>query len=113
MQSPVFESPQADLLPDSSGDRYYANVSNKMEVVRASGDEYHVAVAVPTVLFTLMKTLDVPATAEVTLSLDEDERGGWLFSMFYGETLYDLWRYTRGTVPPWIFNPVYRLPDHL
>jgi hypothetical protein len=104
---PIFESPQAELLPDGEGERYYANVSNRLEVAGEDGDTFCVAIAVPTVLFTLMRTLAVDPSDEVTLSLDEDARG-FVFSMLHGDTLYDLWHYTRNTAPKWIFNPTYR-----
>lgn len=113
----VFPVPQFPLKPDEFGVRHYANVCNKMEVV-ASGGTYHVALAVPTGLFTVMKeVMKIPPGEEVKLLLIEDsevdavtdeEKQFYVFSLLYGENgLFDLWQYSPGTVPRWVFDPSY------
>lgn len=109
----TFPRPQFALLPDSKGPRWYANVDNQMEVC-AGGETFHVAVAVPTGLFTFFKdVLQLPPEVDVSLALDEegdDEHRRYVFSLFYGDNeLRDLWSYSRGSLPAWILSEKYRL----
>jgi hypothetical protein len=106
----VFDRPQFGLLPDLAGPRQYGNVDNRMEVHTRAGT-WHVALAVPTGLFLLMKgVLSVSVDDAVSLSLDEGDDERYVFSLMVGtERLYDLWSYSTGSVPRWVFNPEYRI----
>lgn len=110
----VFDRPQWNLLPDPIGVRDYANVSNRMEVALCSGT-HHVAVAVPTGLFTLMRDVfKVDTGTPVTLSIEEVDgsRGDprFVFSMLAGDdNLYDLWDYSEGSLPRWLLDGSYRV----
>ena len=93
----------------------YANVDNKLELATSSGIS-HVAVAVPTGLFTLMKDVfRVPVDVTVNLAIDEivDERGDrdstFVFSIIWGNEIRDLWAYSRGSLPAWLTAREYRL----
>lgn len=103
----VFDSP-FPLQPDERGARFYGNVDNRLEVT--DGDRHwHVAVAVPTELFTYMReVMKVPPEETVTLALDRDE-DHYVFSALAGDTLHDLWSYSRASVPGWLLAPAYRL----
>lgn len=104
----VFDKPQFQLLPDYHGVRMYANVDNRMEVVRPSG-VHIVTLSIPTGLFPLMQdVLKIPPEDLVTLSLDQlDEK--YVFSLLQGSsTLVDLWNYTPKTLPAWILEKEYR-----
>lgn len=112
----VFPAPQWPLYPDQFGVRKYGICSNELAVVTNQGT-HHVAVAVPTGLFTFARAMEIPLEAEVKLLLMEEsevdtitgeEKSIYIFSMLYGEEgLFDLWQYTRGSVPSWVFNPDY------
>ena len=107
--APVFNSPPFRLLPDSAGPRWYANVDNRLEISTDHGS-YHVAVAVPAELFTLMlQVFKIAPEQDVSLAIDQEgER--YIFSlMFAGEELRDLWSYSRGSLPAWILSEEYRL----
>lgn len=105
---PMFDQPQARLVPDSAGARFYANVNNALEV--AIGNRIHaVPLAVPTELFTLFRGVcRFNKDVEITLALDLiDER--FIFSATQGATIFDLWTYSELSLPGWIMNPAYRL----
>lgn len=103
LPSTVFERPQAHLLPDTSGGRWYGNVSNLMEVA-GDGFSFGVHVAVPTVLFTYMQEVaKVPPEVSVTLAIDR-QGDWWVFSLLAGEDLHDLWAYSDGSIPAWILR---------
>lgn len=108
----VFPAPQFPLRPDSFGSRFYANTSNTLSVETQSG-VHHVALAIPTGLFTLMRFLDVSVdeTVQLGIALEErDEDVRYVFYMLIGEDrLFDLWEYSSGSVPGWIFDPQYRV----
>lgn len=103
----VFDTPQAKLFPDDEGVRQYGNISNRMEVV--DGDRvFYVAVAVPTFLFSFMaEVAKVPQDVQGTLSLEQIDEF-YVFSLLVGDTLYDLWPYTRNSRPAWVFSRDYR-----
>lgn len=106
----VFQTPQFKLMPDRQGPRFYANVNNCMELALSSG-MYHVAVEVPTGLFTLMKDVfKVPRDAEVSLSIDEVQATPtrYVFSITWRDQIRDLWEYTK--LPAWLCAEEYRLP---
>jgi hypothetical protein len=111
----VFDRPQFALLPDFAGARVYGNVDNRLEVHAPSHNPgtWHVALAVPTGLFPLMKgALAVGPEESVSLSLDEavEDPPRYILGLLAGESrLYDLWSYSAGSVPRWVFNPEYRL----
>lgn len=116
---PVFPTPQFSLLPDFKGVRPYGNVDNRMEV-HIGVDLYHVALAVPSGLFTLMKTVfKVPPEETVNLLLMEDTASDavtgdavstYTFSLMYGEDhVYDLWAYSEGSLPRWLTSPEHRV----
>jgi len=104
----AFNKPQFTLAPDRAGARYYANVDNRMEVL-AGGEQYRVAVAVPTGLFTILRgVFNVPLTEDVHLAIDEvGER--FVFSIMYGDELRDLWDYSPLSLPTWILGKSYRV----
>lgn len=114
----IFPVPQWSLKPDSFGVRPYGNVNNSLEVVTREGS-HHVALAVPTGLFTLMRFLGVPREEEVKLLLVEEieldaitkeQRTFYVLSILFGEDgLYDLFRYTSSTVPKWVFDDEYKV----
>lgn len=99
----LFETPQATLLPDPTGPRWYANIDNRLEV-NAGGKPFHVAVAVPTMLFSLMAdTMRVDRDTECTLAIDlVGER--YVLSLLAGDDLFDLWHYSKGSIPLWILD---------
>lgn len=71
---------------------------------------YHVAVEVPTGLFTLMKDVfKVPRDAEVSLSIDEvtSAPARYVFSITWGGQIRDLWEYTK--LPAWLRATEYQL----
>lgn len=91
----------------------YGNVSNRMEVSRRNRS-FHVAVAVPTPLFTLMReVLKVPLDLTASLSLDLSD-SFYLLSLSVGRggdisNLYDLWAYTEKALPSWVENRDYHI----
>lgn len=105
----LFDSP-FPLLPDSAGARFYANVDNRLEVATAR-DAWTIPVAVPTELFTFMREVaKVPPEETVTLGLDETEDGEhYVFSMLAGDNLYDLWHWSRRSIPGWLLSRDHRL----
>lgn len=107
MFTTLFDQPTIKLLPDETGPRFYANVDNRIEVVRGR-DTYRVAVAVPTEFFTLMKEVcDITPDEEVTLAIDQDGEH-YVFSLLAGQRLFDLWRYSERSLPVWITDRAYR-----
>ena len=104
----IFDQPQAQLLPDSLGARYYANVSNALEVAIGSR-VYAVPLAIPSELFTLFREVcKFNKDVEITLALDLiDER--YIFSATQGASIFDLWSYSERSLPGWITNSAYRL----
>jgi hypothetical protein len=105
----VFDRPQWKLVPDTQGARMYANVDNRVEVC-VEDDFWFVVVAVPTGIFTLMRDVfKVHREELIRLSIDQDgER--YVFSMTRGDhDLIDLWDYSEGSIPRWIFSKEYRL----
>jgi len=86
----------------------YANVDNCVEV-STEGGMHHVALAVPTGLFTIMRdAFKVPVEATVTLSIDQQgER--YVFSLLHGYHLYDLWDYSQASLPGWIVGLEHRI----
>lgn len=114
MSQCMFPRPEFNLLPDLNGPRMYANVDNRLEVALDNGETtYIVPLAVPTGLFTLMRgVMKIPIGETVRLSIDELAEGedvSYVFSLMCGDSLYDLWRYSRGSVPQWILGKEYRL----
>lgn len=112
----MFPRPEFKILPDLNGHRMYANVDNRLEVALDEGNTtFGVALAVPTGLFTLMRdVMKVPIGETVKLSIDEvivgeDAQKEYVFSLMWGDNLYDLWKYSRGSVPSWIFDKEFRL----
>lgn len=104
----IFDNPQAPLVPDRRGHRFYGNVDNAMSVV-AGRTPYLVHVAVPTMLFPLMKeTLRIPPESEALLGLDLVDKW-YVLSIMSGNRLFDLWRYTPSTLPPWLLSREYRV----
>lgn len=92
----------------------YANVDNRLEVVLDEGEtSFLVPLAVPTGLFTLMRdVMKIPIGETVKLSIDELREGdekSYVFSLMCGDSLYDLWQYSRGSLPSWILQKEYRL----
>lgn len=110
MTETVFQRPPYSLLPDPKGVRMYANVSNRMEIAR--GDRaHHVAVAVPTGLFSFLREV-VKAPIDEVFYLAMDEVGDRYFLSLVSESedrIYDLCSYSKGSVPAWIFASEYRL----
>lgn len=105
----LFDSPQWPLLPDPEH-RWYANVDNRLEIAQRSKTKF-VTVAIPTGLFTLMKSVcNVSTTESCTLAIDEyvsdSEEPRYLLSMHVTggveDRLYDLWTYSRGSLPQWM-----------
>lgn len=96
----VFDKPQAVLLPDPFGPRLYANIDNRLDVNVGRG--HAVAVAVPTELFTFLKEVaHVPPEIPVNLGItSEGER--YVFFMIAGDSLFDLWSYSRKSLPAWL-----------
>lgn len=108
--APLFDTPQAPLVPDRRGHRFYGNVDNAM-VVCGVGEPYIVHVAVPTMLFPLMKeVLNIPPESEAVLGLDCID-DWYIFSLMSGDRLFDLWRYPSKKVPKWIKSRNYRVYD--
>lgn len=108
---PAFQTPQFPLAPDETkAPRMFGNVSNIMEV--ASGSRTHrVYVAVPTGLFVLMKDV-FKASPDVTYELAIDRDGERFILSLYGEktdSLWDLWSYSRGAIPTWVWSTTYRV----
>lgn len=104
----IYDQPLAGLLPDPEGPRFYGNVDNRLEV-NLGHAQHHVAVAVPTELFTFMlEVAKVPVETRVSLAIDH-VGGYYLFSLFTGDALYDLWVYTQNSLPPWLLSQTYRL----
>lgn len=99
----IFDSPQANLQPDTLGRRLYANVDNAVDC-DIGGTPFFVFIAVPTELFTILREVGkLDPNEDVTLALDrEDER--IIFSAFSesSETLLDLWYYSDASLPGWI-----------
>lgn len=96
----TFDTPQWSLAPDTNGPRWYANVSNELEV-SFEGRELTIPIAVPTALFTFMdEVLHVSQLDSVKLYLDFQD-GFWLFGVEQagGEAITDLWRYSRDNPP--------------
>jgi hypothetical protein len=104
----VFDSPQWSLVPDLTGARFYANVDNRLEITNGR-TSFHVALAVPTQLFTYMLNIGVKQEDTVQLALDWIE-GYPVFSMVIsGENLHDLWVFPRNGEPDWIYDLKYRV----
>lgn len=104
----VFDKPQAVLLPDPFGPRFYANIDNRLDV--AVGRGHVVAVAVPTELFTFLKEV-AKVSPEVIVNLGLDRQGDrYVFSMLAGDSLFDLWSYSRKSLPAWILSRTHALP---
>lgn len=104
----VFDTPQAPLVPDRRGHRFYGNVDNAMSV-GGVGSPYVVHVAVPTMLFPLMKeVLNIHPESEALLGLDLMDNW-YVFSVLSGNRLFDLWRYPSKKVPEWILSREYRV----
>lgn len=105
--STVFDKPQADLVPDRQGHRWYGNVDNLLQITRG-GREHSVYVAVPTMLFPLMKeALRIAPDEAVTLSVDQLGEY-YVFSLLAGDRLFDLWCYSEKGLPPWLLSRDYR-----
>lgn len=105
--STVFDKPQADLVPDRQGRRWYGNVDNLMQI-NAQGRKFDVFVAVPTMLFPLMKeALQIPPEEPVTLAIDQIDEY-YVFSLLGGDRLFDLWHYSQKGIPGWILHRDYR-----
>ncbi len=99
--STTFDKPQFNLTRDSCA-RMYANVSNELAVLSEHKGTRHVAVVVPTMLFTFMREVfNVPVTDEVTLYLaPQDEY--FVFGIAWGtgdDNICDLWSYTGTNLP--------------
>jgi hypothetical protein len=115
MQYPatVFDKPQWTLLPDPQGARMYGNVSNALEVQLPRRTSFFVHLAVPTELFTFMREIaKVPPQAACSLSIDVNDDGMGLFCLLVEHggdwKLYDLWAWTRGSLPGWIMDREFR-----
>jgi hypothetical protein len=98
--STLLDRPLFKLKPDA-GPRQYANVPNALEVAR--GHRTHTRhVQVSASLFHLMRHLDVPVTASVSLYLDHDA-GLWYFGLMVNDRdIIDLWSYPDHEIPPFI-----------
>lgn len=96
----LLDRPLFNLKPDVSA-RLYANCSNSLEVVRGSRVTFaHIQVGAS--LFHLMRWLKVPASAEVSLYLDQ-EGDLAVFGMCINEgEIIDLWTYPNDTLPPFL-----------
>lgn len=76
----------------------FANVSNALEVSKGSR-EFLRYVEVPATLFSVMRSLAVPQSVDVTLFLEQDGPR-YLFGMVTSDDqLYDLWHYTHDALP--------------
>jgi hypothetical protein len=109
MQQPVtvFDKPQAALLPDPIGPRFYANIDNRLDV--GVGRGHVVAVAVPTELFTFLKEVaNVPSELPVSLGITKDG-DRYVFFMIAGDSLFDLWSYSRKSLPAWLLDRSYAI----
>ena len=108
----AFDSPQATLRPDSKGPRLYGNVSNVLSVNLLAGRELHVAVAVPTMIFTYMRdVMKLPLDAQVSMYLDEDVGSRfYVFGLNSPQGFNDLWCIdTKESFPRFVLDPGYRL----
>jgi hypothetical protein len=74
-------------------------VGNIVEVAMDGQSMRFVPIAVPTWLFSFMREVcNIPADMEVSLAIDQvGER--YVFSLLAGDNLYDLWDYSRGSLP--------------
>lgn len=87
----------------------YGPVKGVVNVYPERGRVRRSPVVVPTEFFQLMDTLltgDLKASAHtlgIQFFCDDLGGGRWLFGFCFGDESYDLWLYTKSTMPPW-FN---------
>lgn len=85
----------------------YGYVKGVVNVYPERGRVRRAPVVVPTEFFQLIDALltgDLKASAQATgIQFFCDDLGGgrWLFGFCFGDESYDLWLYTKSTMPPW------------
>lgn len=85
----------------------YGHVTGAVDVYPERGKAKLSAVVVPTEFFQLVDQV-LPETKQAEAVRDgirfycEDAGGGrWIFGFEFGQEFYDLWPYTRSTLPVW------------